>query len=441
MELNTSPAKFGRQRKFVIILLAILLPLIAFLVWSFTVGNEGDKNGKQLANKGFNTALPEAYLKDQKPLDKLSYYNKAALDSGKLKEQIKSDPYYIREDSEAGNFPDMNAISQVKYSRRNSRLSTSPGRQHAGTDPYEAEVYSKLEKLNTVLNRTSSESATKEPGHPPYSRTSNASVSSADIDRMEQMIHMMSEKDGEDLELQQLNGMLEKILQIQHPERLKEKMADTSQKRNGNVFAVSAKRGDSPVSLIGKVKAGNMNDSANNHFAALSNSFYALDDETVSNSKANAVEAVVHQTQTIVNGSTVKLRLLNDVVTNGAEIPEDNFVFGTASLNGERLFIKINSIRYLNSLFPVTLSTYDMDGMEGIYIPGAISRDVAKQSVNHTMQDVGFNSLDPSIAVQAASAGIEAAKTLVNKKVKLTKVTVKAGYRVLLYDENQKLNN
>jgi hypothetical protein len=43
----------------------------------------------------------------------------------------------------------------------------------------------------------------------------------------------------------------------------------------------------------------------------------------------------------------------------------------------------------------------------------------------------------PMSGTQATSAGIEAAKTLFSKKVKLIKVTVKAGYQVLLYDEKQ----
>jgi len=44
-------------------------------------------------------------------------------------------------------------------------------------------------------------------------------------------------------------------------------------------------------------------------------------------------------------------------------------------------------------------------------------------------------SLDPSIGQQAASVGIEAAKGLFSKKAKLIKVTVKAGYKVLLMDK------
>lgn len=87
------------------------------------------------------------------------------------------------------------------------------------------------------------------------------------------------------------------------------------------------------------------------------------------------------------------------------------------------------------------LSVYDMDGMDGIYIPGAITRDVAKQSADRAIQGIGLTTLDPSLGAQAASAGIEAARDLISKKVKLVKVTVKAGYQVLLRDEKQKQNN
>jgi hypothetical protein len=46
-------------------------------------------------------------------------------------------------------------------------------------------------------------------------------------------------------------------------------------------------------------------------------------------------------------------------------------------------------------------------------------------------------SMNNSLGVQAATAGIEAAKGLASKKAKLIKITVKAGYRILLRDANQ----
>jgi len=78
-----------------------------------------------------------------------------------------------------------------------------------------------------------------------------------------------------------------------------------------------------------------------------------------------------------------------------------------------------------------------MDGMEGIYVQGSISRDVARQSGDNAVQSIGIGSLDPSISAQATAAGIETAKTLLSKKTKLVKVFIKAGHKVLLKDNNK----
>ena len=129
------------------------------------------------------------------------------------------------------------------------------------------------------------------------------------------------------------------------------------------------------------------------------------------------------------------MRLLNDVYINGKLISKDQFVYGTAAISGERLTIAINSIRDDNSLFPVSLSAYDLDGVEGLYIPGAITRDAAKQSSDQAIQSLQFMTMDQSLSAQAASAGMQAAKGLFSKKVKLIKVKVKAGYKILLMDK------
>jgi hypothetical protein len=107
-------------------------------------------------------------------------------------------------------------------------------------------------------------------------------------------------------------------------------------------------------------------------------------------------------------------------------------------LNGERLTVDITSIQFNNSIYPVALSLYDVDGLEGIYVPGAIARDAAKKSSGQTLQEVQLNSLDPSLEVQAASVGIEAAKGMLTKKTRLIQVTAKAGYKVFLVNNNMK---
>src|SRR5690606_24035731 len=131
---------------------------------------------------------------------------------------------------------------------------------------------------------------------------------------------------------------------------------------------------------------------------------------------------------TLVNGAVIKLRLQQDIYINGSLIPRGQFLFGLVSLNGERLEIEIESIRNKQQLLPVRLKVFDMDGIEGIYIPGAITRDVAKQSADHSLQLVELSGMDQSLKTQAASAGLNTAKNLLSKKIKLVKVSVKAGY-------------
>jgi conjugative transposon TraM protein len=315
-------------------------------------------------------------------------------------------------------------------------------------DPNVEKVNQQLAKLKAVLNQPPEKQGksmvtAEVPVQP------NTSISSPDIHRLENIVQSMHQKDSSaDPEMEQLNGMMDKLLDIQHPERVKERIREQSQKNKQQVFPVVVNSSNDNISLlqsnaVPSVQQDSIPPVKDTLVATVSvltpNAFYSLDDtNNGSDEKPNAVEAVVQETQTLVSGATVKLRLMSEVYINGVLIPKDNFIYGMASLNGERLNISITTIRYQNNILPVALSVYDMDGLSGIYIPGAITRDVAKQSADESLQGIGLTTLDPSLSAQAASAGIQAAKTLISKKVKLVRVTVKAGYRVLLRDTNQK---
>jgi conjugative transposon TraM protein len=263
----------------------------------------------------------------------------------------------------------------------------------------------------------------------------NNDPSASRINQLQAELRQMSNSSGTDPQIAQLSRMLDKIQEIQNPGLVREKMQQQSQKNQGKVYPVTTVAKEFAVSTL---DSGTLPDSIGGTSA---NGFFSFDNSTVQDESQNTIEAVVHQTQTLVNGATVKLRLVNDIYINGILIPKNNFVYGTAELKGERLEIKVNSIRYHKSLFPVNLAVYDMDGLDGIDIPGAITRDVAKESADQSVQNLGLTSYDPSLGAQAAEAGLTAAKTLFSRKVRLVRVTVKAGYEVLLKDEKQKPNN
>jgi conjugative transposon TraM protein len=438
MEQKTQSPKMLRQRKFLLVLPLLVLPFMTLMFWSLGGGKVENIEAQPLMNKGFNMDLPDAYLKDDKPLDKMSYYDKAASDSSKLKELMKNDPNYRKHTSLNNDIDGIQSddISVSGNYAKSGALMTSPYGSGISRDSNEVKVYRKLAELDEAMNKATNPVMVQK-NDTSHNRSENTQVNSGDVDRLEQMMQSMNQAEGEDPELQQLNGMLEKILDIQHPDRVQEKIRQISETRKGQVFAVSATSNETPVSLLDN-RVGINSTSINQ---SKQNGFYSLDESVPTDDTQNAIQAVIHETQTLVAGSTVKLRLVNDVYINGMLIPKDNFLFGEATLNGERLEIKIGSMRYQNSLFLVQLSVYDMDGMDGIYIPGAITRDVSKQSADRAIQGIGLTTMDPSLGAQAAGAGIEAARDLISKKVKLVKVTVKAGYQVLLRDEKQKQNN
>jgi conjugative transposon TraM protein len=331
--------------------------------------------------------------------------------------------------------------------KEENKLNTSLGskNKYAQMDQNEAMINQKLEQLNRTLNQTDQPVKTVQKS----SLTENDVTVSGngmteDVDRLEKMMQIMAGSDTNDPEIQQIESMLDKILDVQHPERVREKIREQSAQHKQNVFPVKAAIKGDNISLVEGIAPRTIMTNVDSTSDAIytrqviSNGFYGLDDDLQSeNENSNAIQAVIHDTQTLVAGSTVKLRLLTDVYINGQLVEKDQFVFGTCAISGERLTISINSIRDEHSLLPVSLTVFDLDGMEGIYIPGAITRDAAKQASSQSIQDVQLYSMDNSLGVQAATAGIEAAKGLFSRKAKLIKVTVKAGYQVLLKDKNQ----
>lgn len=413
-------ARFLRQRKMMLVLPVLVLPFVTMAFWALG-GDKGDgSNNISANNSGLNLQLPNANLKDDKNADKLSFYNEADADSLKREELLRNDPYYKDSILSKQDALLTDTSFQISSSPLYSGLNQSPYNKSA--DASEQKIYQKINEINKQLNQADTETR--------FSNYTNQTAGgneqfSTEVDRLQDMMQQMNGSPDADPEMDQLNGTLEKILDIQHPDRVKEKLKEKSLKNKEQVFIMSKQPVKNNISLL----------DTNKNKKPAENKFYGVEEDKDSDEQ-NTVEAVVHQTQTLVNGAIVKMRLLNDIYLSGSLIPKGNFVFGTAELNDERLEININSIRNNNSLFTVKLEVYDMDGLPGIYIPGAISRDVAKQSADNSLQLMELTSMDPSFKAQAAATGINAAKSLLSKKVKQVKVLVKAGYKVLLRDKS-----
>lgn len=426
--------KKEKQRKGLLFLPLVAIPFLTLIFWALGGGQSPEDDQKKETKNVLQTNLPDA-KNDNKKMDKLSYYNAAKADSIARASQMKTDPYYQNANGGTMAFgpggvpvPSSNTgpYGQQNYNPQGYNQGgfvTSP----SGYGNPESKVYDKLNTLNAALNQQNDPKLAGAPNTGLY--PTGPGVNSEDIDRLENMMKSMQSGNPEgDPEMAQINGMLEKILDIQNPGRAQDKMNKTAEQKRGQVYLVSTPTDQNPVSMITGPSGREKKETTG---------FYALDDQQ-DMPLSNSISAVVHENQTVTTGSIIKLRLLNDITINGVTIPKDNFIFGQATLSGERLNIEINSIRYKNNQFAVQLNVFDLDGMDGVFVPGAISSDVAKESGTNALSGVGLNSFDNGIGMQAATAGIEFSKNLIGKKVKLVKVYLKAGYKVLLKDEQEK---
>jgi conjugative transposon TraM protein len=443
MQMKPHSQMFLQKRKFIMALPLLVLPFLTMIFWALGGGEGSPAQAKSNEKTGLNLELPDAHFNTEE-WNKLSLYEKAERDSLKFEEEGKNDPYFTLATLKEQTSKEEQGVrsKQTSIGTSNSIQGTSTKKRVEYVDPNEEKVNQKLDQLYRELNKTSTT-----PGELKREQTVTEDIAdpqfSSDVDKLEQMMEMMNKGDQNDPEMQQIGGMLDKILDIQHPERVREKIKEESEQKKGQVFPVNAVQSDDNIALMTPI--GIQSSIVADSTALLSrvfsvkvqqNSFYGLEDDASQDSEvSNAIEAVIHDTQELVAGSTVKMRLLSDVYINGKLISKDQFVYGTCSINAERLTIEVNSVRNGKSLFPVSLSVYDLDGLEGIYIPGAITRDAAKQSSDQAMQSMQFLTMNQSLEAQAASAGLQAAKGLFSKKVKQIKVTVKAGYNLLLKDK------
>jgi conjugative transposon TraM protein len=402
------------------VLPVLVLPFVTMIFWALGGGQAAPAQSTAL-DTGLNLNLPDAHFLKEKDANKLRIYEQARTDSMKFREARENDPYF-----------DLAMLSPDSARNNSSLLSDGPDLRVAQSPPSssidenEKRVNERLEQLTRELNKAEQPAPKKTATH--QTHPIQSAQFSSDIDKLESMMEIMNKSGQPDPEMQEISGMLDKILDIQNPNRVRDRIKEQSAKNKDQVFPVETAASSGAITLLGR---------HNRADTAMVNSFLGVEGDNLPLSEfPNTVEAVVHDTQELVAGATVKLRLLTDIFINGQLIPKEQFLFGTCELNAERLTISISSVRFENSLLPVDLTAYDLDGLEGLFIPGAIARDAAKQSSDQMMQGVQFMSLDPSVGAQAAAAGLQAAKGFFSRKVKAVRVTVKAGYKVLLRDSS-----
>jgi conjugative transposon TraM protein len=429
MENHRNESSSLTQRKFYLLLPAVVLPFLTLIYWLVVIKNLGTNLDAASAKGGLQTSLPAVLSKGGDPVSKLEFYHKAEQDSAARLKQIKKDPYrQLTIPEGADSLPaGLIGLEGPMVKKRKGHAGYAAGLDDA--HPETRMVKQRLAALDRALASAQS---------PAFDQANPASAeaepkpdgpTTAQLDAMMQDLQAQALEQQPDPELDKLDGMLDKIMQIQDPHKADAARATPPHKA---VFAAAVVPEKDPVSLIASPGLDTLNNLAS-HPPSSENGFFSL--ELIQPSPLTAgITAVVSQDQQLVTGAIIRLRLTSPMLVAGVMIAEQTLLHGTVLLAGERLQVEISSIQLQNQILPVKLGVYDLDGIAGIYIPGALSRVVAKQQISQDIQGYDLDVAGSSLGAQAAAAAVETAKTFLSRKTRLIQVKVPDGYQVLLKD-------
>jgi hypothetical protein len=425
-QTNNYSEQFLRRRKMMLVVPVVIVPALCVAFYGLG-GGKGDAGHPTAGEmKGLNMTLPLARIDARnQPQDKLGFYEKAKQDSMRLSERKKQDPYAVKSGGSAGGMDSGSHPAALKGIGGLSPLDAPSAERQAD------EALAKLDQLKQLLGK-------KAPGFMNDSGLASTGLSARIGDKSEgrpaaearvaaflEQLKGGSASPG-DPQMDRLDGMLDKLIRIQHPDLVN---TDTAKSLGVAAALVSLSRPENAVSSLaaadGETGVGFIE-------IGTSDGVNVGRDTVRDTARDAAIEAVINTDQTLTSGSTVALRIVHAVTVNGQAVPANQLVYGEASLSGERLMIGIRSLRVGESIVPVSMQVYDLDGLAGIRVPGAITRDVSKESADQALSGLEVASVDPSLSAQAASAGLAFARSLASRKIRLVRVSLPAGYRVLL---------
>ena len=157
------------------------------------------------------------------------------------------------------------------------------------------------------------------------------------------------------------------------------------------------------------------------------------------------IQAIIDENIKAVDGSRVRLRLLDDVEINECVVRRGTYLYATVSgFSSGRVKGNIGSILVNDELVKVSLALYDTDGMEGLYVPNSQFRETSKDVASGAMSsNISMNtgSAGNSLAqwgMQAVNNAYQKTSNAISKAIRKNKVNLKYGTFVYLVNGNEK---
>lgn len=157
------------------------------------------------------------------------------------------------------------------------------------------------------------------------------------------------------------------------------------------------------------------------------------------------IKAIIDEDIKAVDGSRVRLRLLDDVEIGELVVSKGAYLYATMSgFGAQRVKGNVKSLMVDDELLKVNLSIYDTDGLEGLYVPSSTFRETSKEVASSALgsnvnmnNGTGGNSFT-QWGMQAVQNAYQRTSNAISKSVKKNKAKLKYGTFVYLVNDKEK---
>ena len=159
------------------------------------------------------------------------------------------------------------------------------------------------------------------------------------------------------------------------------------------------------------------------------------------------IKAIIDENIKAVDGSRVRLRLLDDVQIGNLMMPKGSYLYAEMNgFSGQRVKGTVKSLLLYDEIVRVSLSLYDTDGLEGLYVPRSTfsetAKDVASGAVGSTMSmnRGGYENSLSQWGMQAIQNAYQRTTSAVGKAIRRSSATLKYGTFVYLVNGRETRN-
>ena len=139
----------------------------------------------------------------------------------------------------------------------------------------------------------------------------------------------------------------------------------------------------------------------------------------------NLIKAIIDENIKAVDGSRVRLRLLDDIEINDVVVPKGSYLYATMSgFGSQRVKGNVQSIMVDDDIIKVSLALYDTDGLEGLYVPSSQFRETTKDVSSGALSNT--SSLTNSSTTSGNNLATWGAQTITNAVQKTSNAISKA---------------